>query len=299
MKSSYIGRFAPSPNGLLHNGSVAAALASYIQARQKKGKWLLRIDDIDNLRAVKNFSDEIISSLWCLGFRWDGPIIRQSRRIDHYKNAITKIEEKNMTYSCYCSRREIKSRALKGVDGFIYPGTCENKYLKKKKLGNYAIRVKTENKIISFDDTIQKKVQANIKDELGDFIIQRQDGIISYQLAVVVDDYLDGITNVVRGSDLIFSTLRQIYLNNLLKHPLPIYTHIPLALDENDKKLSKSRDAPAINKDNPLPCLIKAWNFLKQEPIKEPIKNINDFWIMALSKWSERSIKDEAQINLI
>lgn len=280
-----IGRFAPSPTGPLHFGSLVAAVASYCDAKSQGGQWLVRIEDVDTTRRVDGASQEIIHALQRYGFNWDGDIIYQSQRSDLYQQALDLLRQQNLAYPCTCSRKEIAdSSTRKGIEGAIYPGTCRQFPIKPGTPA--AWRLKTENEVISFEDAIQGHQQHHMATEIGDFVIKRADGLFSYQLAVVVDDALQGVTHVVRGADLLQSTTRQIYLQKSLGYATPAYAHIPLVLNEHGQKLSKQTLANALPQDNVKDTLINALNFLPFLPKPFPtFLSLSDLWRWAIDHW--------------
>ena len=280
-----VGRFAPSPTGPLHFGSLVAAVASYCDAKSRGGKWLLRIEDVDQTRKMAGASEEIINTLAHYGFVWDDEIIYQSRRTALYEEALTRLRHKGMAYPCTCSRKEIAdSSTMHGIEGAIYPGTCLSHPIKHDAMA--AWRLKTTQSLISFQDLVQGTIQHNMAWEIGDFVIKRSDGLYSYQLAVVVDDALQGVTHVVRGADLLNSTTRQIYLQQLLGYSTPVYAHIPLVLNADGQKLSKQTLAESLPKDEVIPTLIEAFSFLPYLPTHTPaFKKLSDLWQWAMDNW--------------
>ena len=286
--STYIGRFAPSPTGPMHFGTLVAAVASYLQAKTHKGLWLLRIEDVDITRSVTNVDTHIIKSLEDFGFEWDGDIIYQSLRTDFYETALACLSHKKMLFPCTCSRKYLSS-----VDEFqisdLYPGTCRDKTLPYEK--EHALRLKVEDKKIIFTDSVMGLQQENIASECGDFVVKRRDGLFAYQLAVVVDDALQNITEVVRGNDLLHSTARQIYLQQLLGYSTPQYMHLPLVLGANGKKLSKSDGSTAINDNNPTPALFHALLHLGQQPPSSlKHESLDTLWQWAIRHWTNTKI---------
>src|SRR5439155_8369804 len=254
----YTGRFAPSPTGPLHMGSLIAALASWLDARAAGGQWLVRIEDLDRPRAVPGAADEILRALERLGLHWDGEVVYQSRRDALYSAALDKLRAH--TYWCSCTRREIADSSLAlATDGaHIYPGTCRA----RKAPGGRALRIRTDKEEIRFRDRLQGAQSQVLERDIGDFVLYRADGLFAYQLAVVVDDAAQGITDVVRGADLLDSTPRQIHLQQLLALPTPRYLHVPVALDTAGGKLSKQTAAAPIETD---PCALRrALAFLGQ-----------------------------------
>ena len=239
-----VGRFAPSPTGPLHFGSLVAALASWLDARAAGGRWLVRIEDLDRPRCVAGAADAILRALDRLGLHWDGEVLYQSRRLEHYRAALDKLAPH--TYWCGCTRREIADSSLGlAADGaHIYPGTCRAGAPRQR-----ALRVRTTRQPIGFVDRVQGRCEQLLERDIGDFVLYRADGLFAYQLAVVVDDAAQGITDVVRGADLLDSTPRQIYLQQLLGLPTPRYLHVPVALDAAGEKLSKQTSGAPIEWD--------------------------------------------------
>lgn len=263
--TAYIGRFAPSPTGSLHFGSLIAALASYCDAKSQQGKWLLRIEDLDKPREVKGAVGSILSTLERFGFAWDGEIMFQSQRTEAYQAAFEQFRTQNLVYPCTCSRKEIADSGLAhGIEGVIYPKTCLTHALKKNATPAY--RIKTEDTETVFIDQIQGEIKQNITKDIGDFVLLRADKIFAYQLAVVVDDAAQGITHVVRGADLLHSTARQIFLQQRLSLAQPQYAHLPIACNAQGEKLSKQTLAHPIDHKNAGKLLVKALKFLGQNP---------------------------------
>lgn len=263
-----IGRFAPSPTGPLHFGSLLAALASYLEAKTQDGLWLVRMEDLDKPREVAGAANHILNTLEKFGLEWDGEVVYQSQRSELYQEALNQIKAKSLIYQCSCSRKEIadsynQKPAEHGIDGLIYPGTCRDKSSTFKP---YAERIKVKDQNISFNDAIQGKIDQNLANQIGDFVLKRADGLFAYQLAVVVDDYLQGVTHVVRGADLLDSTPRQIYLQQVLGYSTPKYAHIPVASNQAGEKLSKQTLATPIDANNAPNLLINALDFLGQTP---------------------------------
>jgi len=288
---AYRGRFAPSPTGPLHFGSLLAAVASYAQARQQQGKWLVRIEDVDLPRCDTDSTSLILNALEVYGMHWDEDIVFQSQRTEHYQAALEILSAKNLIYGCACSRKQI----IRENKNAIYPGTCRNG-LKDGKVAR-SIRLRTNNEEISFNDKVQGHYAQNISRDVGDFIIKRADNLFAYQLAVVVDDEDQGITEVVRGSDMLDSTPRQILLQQYLSYSIPDYAHIPLATKPDGSKLSKQSMARAIPLDDPIPTLIKALNFLGQQPPEDlGDSNVESIWAWVIEHWSINTVP--AQLNI-
>lgn len=235
----YVGRFAPSPTGPLHFGSLVAALASWLDAKHAGGQWLLRMEDLDRPRVMPGAADTILRQLEAFGLAWDGPVIHQSARLDLYEGALHRLRAHS--YACACTRKELEDSAL-AIDGSrIYPGTCRNGLAPGKTAR--AVRIRTDDAPVRFTDRVQGDVVQRIESEVGDFVTRRADGLFAYQLAVVVDDAAQGVTDVVRGADLLDSTARQIFLQRLLGVPTPSYLHVPVATNRGGEKLSKQTQA--------------------------------------------------------
>ena len=235
----YIGRFAPSPTGALHFGSLIAALASWLDARRAGGRWLVRMEDLDTARVMPGAADAILRQLEAFGLEWDGAVVYQSARLDLYMRAIESL--KAHCYACACTRKELEDSAL-AIDGSrIYPGTCRAGPAPGK--AARAVRVRTNDEPVRFADRVQGVVSQSLERDIGDFVVRRADGLFAYQLAVVVDDAAQGVTDVVRGADLLDSTTRQIHLQRLLGYATPRYLHLPVATNVKGEKLSKQTQA--------------------------------------------------------
>ena len=285
----YRGRFAPSPTGPLHFGSLVAAVGSFLEAKTKNGEWLVRIEDLDTPRTVPGSADDILRTLEAYGMGWDGPVLYQSARNDAYQAALNQLQARGALYGCACTRREIADSAVQGIEGPVYPGTCRDGLPPGR--AARATRVRTQGARITFEDAVQGTRTQDLEHELGDFVVARADGLTAYQLAVVVDDAAQGITDVVRGADLLDSTPRQILLQRLLNLPTPRYAHLPVAANAQGEKLSKQTRARAINRTNPVPMLIKALTFLGQEP-PAPLEeaSVPQVWDWALGHWQAARI---------
>ena len=288
---NYRGRFAPSPTGPLHKGSLVAAIASYLEAKKNNGQWLLRIEDVDESRNVQGAADNILRSLEAYGFEWDEEVIYQTQRKQAYAEALQQLKDKNLIYPCTCSRKDLKILADNGQlktspMGYIYPGTCINKLFETSTTKHYSIRIKTTASTISFADSLQGNYSQQLNIDSGDFVIQRRDGLFAYQLAVVVDDALQNISHVVRGIDLIDSTPRQIYLQQCLNLPPLKYTHLPVILNPQGEKLSKQTGAKGIGLTANIPLLFECLNFLGQAPpIELKNENLPTVWEWAKTHW--------------
>lgn len=291
-QSDYRGRFAPSPTGPLHKGSLVAAIASYLEARKNNGTWLVRMEDVDELRNVKGAADEIMRSLDAYGFEWDETILYQTQRKEAYAEALQHLKNQQLAYPCTCSRKSLKAKAQTGeikigALGFIYPGTCTNKSFAHLKPSDYAIRIKVPEEEYNFNDKILGKYSQKLKTELGDFIIRRRDGLFAYQLAVVVDDAYQNISHVVRGEDLLDSTARQIFIQQRLNYPSLQYAHLPLILCNNGDKLSKQTGAQGIGTKADIPLLVSCLSFLNQQPPDELSRDsLSNVWQWATENWN-------------
>jgi glutamyl-Q tRNA(Asp) synthetase len=258
------GRFAPSPTGPLHLGSLVAAVGSWLFARREAGTWLVRMEDLDTPRVIAGSADEILRALERYGLTWDGDVVYQSQRIALYDHALNALRAKNLVYDCGCSRAEL-SRAASAPVGRepIYPGTCRGG-LPHGRVAR-AVRFRTSHEVIRFDDAIRGSIEEDVANETGDFVIRRADGVYAYQLAVVVDDAAQGVTQVVRGADLLTSTARQITLQTALGLPTPWYAHLPLVLNADSSKLGKRDGAlplPSLDEKRVSETLAFALRFL-------------------------------------
>ncbi len=276
------GRFAPSPTGILHFGSLIAAMASRAQARSREGEWLVRIEDLDRPREVPGAARALLHTLHALGLDWDAPPLYQSERTAAYDTALAWLESLGLVYPCGCTRSEIAAAGRPGREGPIYPGTCRNGLPPGRR--PRALRMRTHPGQIDFLDLIQGEQRQDVAQTVGDFVLRRADGIHAYQLAVVVDDAWQGIGQVVRGADLLDSTPRQILLQRALGLPTPVYAHVPLALDPAGRKLSKSLASAPVDPADPLPALRRAWDWLGQVPAP-PRCTVAGFWVHALAHW--------------
>ncbi|MDH3747427.1 MAG: tRNA glutamyl-Q(34) synthetase GluQRS [Gammaproteobacteria bacterium] len=291
----YIGRFAPSPTGPLHFGSLLAAVASYLEARQRGGQWLVRVEDIDPPREQPGASELIIATLEHYGFEWDGPIIYQSQSDIEHRAALRRLADDGLAYPCSCSRRDL-AEAPRGPLGTIYPGTCRNGC----DATETAIRLRTSNESLTFDDELQGTQSQRLESESGDFVTLRRDGLVAYHLAVVVDDYLQGVTHIVRGIDLMDSTLRQIWVQQKLGYPTPRYSHIPVALHEDGRKLSKVSGASGILPDQVAATLVAALQSLGQKPPESLVgASVNDIWAWALANWNMNLLRGQVAISTL
>ncbi|MCK5725771.1 MAG: tRNA glutamyl-Q(34) synthetase GluQRS [Thiotrichaceae bacterium] len=258
--TDYIGRFAPSPTGLLHLGSLVAAVGSYLRAKSQQGQWLVRMENLDPLREVSGAMEGILRSLEDHGLEWDGEVLYQQDRTEAYQAVLEQLISQGDAYLCECSRQFLRKTAVMGDHGVIYPSNCREKQLSFSHQG--AIRVRTHNQPICFTDFNTQQECQHLESELGDFIIKRSDGYFAYQLAVVVDDEMQGITEVVRGQDLQTNTQRQIHLQQLLSYSSLDYYHLPLMLNKEGQKLSKHTHAEALDSSKVIDNLMIVLDFL-------------------------------------
>ncbi|WP_207061383.1 tRNA glutamyl-Q(34) synthetase GluQRS [Motiliproteus sp. SC1-56] len=257
-QSPYRGRFAPSPTGALHFGSLLAALASFLDARHHRGRWLVRIEDLDPPREVPGAADAILRTLEQFHLHWDEEVIYQSQRQADYEALVQTLLRRNQAYYCDCSRQQSARR------GPVYDGYCRRRQAVVRRPA--AVRLRTDPRLIRFQDAVQGAQQERLDHASGDFIIHRKDQLYAYQLAVVADDAAQGITQVVRGCDLLSSTGRQIHLQQVLGYPVPAYTHIPVLVNAAGQKLSKQTFATALSPRQPGRDLYRALHLLGQRP---------------------------------
>ncbi|MDJ0701559.1 MAG: tRNA glutamyl-Q(34) synthetase GluQRS [Woeseiaceae bacterium] len=290
--SDYIGRFAPSPTGPLHFGSLLAAVASFLQARANGGSWFLRIEDVDPPREQPGADTAIIAALDAYGFEWDGPVIWQSSAEADQDAAVAYLRDKHLAYPCSCSRRDLAD-APRSPLGIVYPGTCRQGC----DADEFAIRVRTNNDEIGFNDGLQGAQSQRLESESGDFVIRRRDGLIAYHLAVVVSDHLEGITEIVRGIDLVDSTPRQIWLQRLLGYATPSYMHIPVATHPDGQKLSKLTGAKGLPLKGKRRILLAALAALRQEPPGELASaSLSDIWDWSVANWRHNVLQSVTAI---
>ncbi|MCK4705968.1 MAG: tRNA glutamyl-Q(34) synthetase GluQRS, partial [Gammaproteobacteria bacterium] len=243
-KPTYRGRFAPSPTGELHLGTLLAAVGSYLQAKSQQGEWLMRIEDVDTTRSIAGATDALLRALEGFAFEWQGEVVYQSQRTDLYESALEILSNTDLIYPCTCSRKQLAD------EGPVYAGHCRQHRLPL--VEEHALRLRVEDQLIGFDDQVIGHYQQTLASECGDFVIKRKDGLFAYQLAVVVDDAQQGVTEVVRGIDLLDSTPRQIYLQQQLGYAQPDYLHLPLLIDQHGHKLGKSTGAAALDLSQPV-----------------------------------------------
>lgn len=252
--SGYRGRFAPSPTGALHFGSLVAALGSWLRARSQGGIWIVRIEDLDPPREVAGSAEQILATLAAFGMSSDEPVWHQSRRHEHYEVALQVLIDRAIAFPCACSRKDLESSGGRHVAHCRPPGVGVN----------HAFRARVPDRVIAFQDALAGHLEQSLRRDVGDFVLRRNDGLHAYQLAVVVDDAAQGITEVVRGADLLDSTPRQIWLQQELGLPTPHHLHLPLVLDEQRRKLGKSLASLPVDAKDPIPALRAALSFLGQ-----------------------------------
>lgn len=292
--ASYVGRFAPSPTGPLHFGSLVAAVASYLQAKAHAGQWRLRVEDIDPPREQAGATHSILKALECYGFEWDGDVIYQSQSRPSHDAALDELLDRGLAYPCGCSRRDLADKP-RGALGVIYPGTCRAGC----DSAETAIRLRTNDSPISYEDSLQGTQTQRLESESGDFVIRRRDGLIAYQLAVVVNDELEAISEVVRGIDIMDSTPRQIWLQRLLGYRTPDYMHIPVMTHGNGDKLSKLTGAPGIPLDKVASTLVAALRALQQEPPGDLEGcHLTDVWNWAVANWCPKRLRGVTAISV-
>ncbi len=288
MTPSYIGRFAPSPSGPLHFGSLIAALGSYLQARASQGKWYVRIEDIDPPREVKGAASDILRTLDAFGLHWDAEVLYQHTRQDAYQEQINQWIKTHEAYNCTCTRKQIKEI------GGMYSGHCRDRLRSAK---NASIRVCIDRPVLEFTDIKQGVISLNRDMAAEDFIIKRRDGLFAYNLAVILDDIYQGVTEIVRGADLIEPTGRQVSLYQKLNVSPIRYLHLPLALDLHGNKLSKQNHAPAVNNENPGPAMEAAFSFLGH-PIPPCIKGapVAQLLLWGTANWDINRLPTESHV---
>jgi glutamyl-Q tRNA(Asp) synthetase len=287
--TNYVGRFAPSPTGALHFGSLLAALASFLDARANQGVWLLRMEDLDPSREPAGAAQQILETLQAFSLHWDGPVVYQSERLSEYHQTLKTLTDQAFTYGCDCSRQRV--RAIQG----IYDNRCRSRLTPPT--DDFAIRLRLPDINIQFEDSIQGVYRQNLCSQCGDVVLRRRDGLIAYQLAVVVDDAWQGVTNIVRGFDLIDSTPRQIALQRILGCPIPRYAHIPVACNAMGQKLSKQHFAKALEPSNSRASLREALRFLGQDLSGSPPSETPQSLLQrAIERWDIQRVPKLANI---
>ena len=286
---SVTGRFAPSPTGPLHFGSAVAAVASYMQAKNQRGKWLVRMDDIDSPRNQAGADASILKSIEILGLHWDDEVLLQSHRQEAYLEALDILSDKKLVYRCTCTRKQLQGNA--------YPGTCRHKAHGPDQA--HSLRIITNQSPTKFNDEIQGHFQQVLETDIGDFIVHRADGLVAYHIATVVDDAYQGITEIVRGADLLDSTPRQIYLQRILNYPTLAYAHIPAAVDADGNKLSKQHHARPVDDTQPGSTLFSALEFLGQQPDKGLLQgDVEEIIQWGVKNWSMEKIPEKSTIEI-
>lgn len=286
----YIGRFAPSPTGLLHIGSLLTALASYADARANGGKWLVRMEDLDPPREMAGAAAHILHTLEAFGFEWDGEVAYQSQRDELYQEALGRLKNEGLVYPCYCSRKDWQAVATAGADGFVYNGRCRVPTQRPEANGKTpAWRIAVPDRTIGFQDEIVGYYAQNLARDIGDFVLLRADGFWAYQLAVVADDAEQGITHIVRGQDLLVSTPRQIYLQQCLGANTPHYAHLPLLVNSQGQKWSKQTLAPALDLNRREALLRQVMRYLNL-PYAPEVDRPEELLAWAVLHWDIRAI---------
>ena len=290
MGKLYIGRFAPSPTGPLHLGSLYAAVASFLQARSREGKWFVRIDDLDSNRNLPGAADGILTTLEAFGLFWDDSVLYQSKQLESYHTALAQLKQQQLLYPCICTRKALIQYHTHNSGSKVYPEFCRNKQISENQ--EHALRIKTKNIDISFTDQLQGKITENLRQQQGDFILKRKDQIIAYQLAVVIDDQIQQVTEIVRGIDLLDSTTRQIYLQQKLGLNPQQYMHIPVIVDQQGCKLSKQTFATAVDHKAARATLFMILNLLKQSPPTELYNApVEQQLVWAVANWNPENLK--------
>jgi glutamyl-Q tRNA(Asp) synthetase len=290
VSSRYVGRFAPSPTGPLHFGSLVAALASYVDARAHEGQWLIRIEDVDTQRCSREDEAMILRQLRDYGFEHDGNIVRQSERAARYREALDVLDKKRLSYRCVCTRKMLATTRRNSEGEIVYPGMCRNANIAHDALRPTAIRLNVAHASdamrVEFQDRSYDRVFQDVAHDVGDFVLLRADGDFAYQLAVVVDDAAQGVTHIVRGADLLLNTPRQILLQRALELPTPQYLHVPIATNASGEKLSKQTLAPTLPTElnARIDTLASAWAFLRQAPIAKT-SDPHEFLRNAVAAW--------------
>jgi glutamyl-Q tRNA(Asp) synthetase len=272
-----VGRFAPTPSGDLHLGSLYTAAASYLDARAHGGRWLLRIEDLDRPRELAGAADRILRALEMFGFEWDGPVLHQRDRSEQYDAALRSLRERNLTFACCCSRLQLE-------DEQRYPGTCRSRTAVAG--APAATRLRIDPGYVSFEDRIQGVYRQEVSAAVGDIILKRRDQIFAYVLAVVVDDASQGVSHIVRGADLLDNTPRQIALQRLLGIAQPNYAHVPVLTEPDDSKLAKSRRSVQLSANSPLPQLLSIFSLLGLAP-PDSLRSgaVAEVWRWAIDQW--------------
>ncbi|MFS6938235.1 tRNA glutamyl-Q(34) synthetase GluQRS [Neisseria animaloris] len=295
-KMMYTGRFAPSPTGLLHIGSLLTAVASYADAKAHGGRWLVRMEDLDPPREMVGAADDILRTLEAFGFEWDGEVVYQSRRYALYEDALGRLKDKGLVYPCYCSRKDWQAAAQLGADGFVYNGKCgkpDYRSSENDSAKTPAWRLRVPDEVVGFDDEIVGHYEQNLARDIGDFVLLRADGFWAYQLAVVADDADQGITHIVRGQDLLVSAPRQIWLQRCLDYAAPHYAHLPLLVNAQGQKWSKQTLAPALDL-NARERLLRQVTAYLNLPDAPEVDKPQELLAWAAAHWDMRNMPREA-----
>lgn len=292
----YTGRFAPTPSGPLHLGSLLTALASFLQARSQQGRWLIRMDDLDKVRCPAGVDQEILRQLQAHGLYWDDSPRYQSQHVEEYQSALAHLDAQGLIYRCTCTRAQISRKTSLAAETAIYPGTCRAQQRTAKRA---SIRLKSPAQTLTFTDANQGPQQCDLSRQIGDFVLRRADGVIAYQLACAIDEAAQQITEVVRGSDLIDSSFCQITLLKLLKLPLPQYRHLPVLTGSDARKLSKQNHAQALQDRDAGRNLLVCLRYLGQQPVAE-LENapVPDIILWAIHHWNVLNIPKKMQLPL-
>jgi glutamyl-Q tRNA(Asp) synthetase len=301
MSMLYRGRFAPSPTGPLHFGSLVAAVGSYCRAKSQGGEWLVRMEDLDPPREAPGAADDILRTLEAYQLNWDGDVLFQSQRLDAYENALNQLASSGHTFPCACTRKSIEKTCQKKNQADstlnIYPGTCRNGLASNAKARSTRARVNSAT--VSFHDALQDEQKIKLDTDVGDFVVKRADGLFAYHLAVVVDDAFQGISEIVRGTDLLNSTPHHLYLQQLLNYQIPRYVHLPIAVNAQGEKLSKQTYASAIDMAQPGIMLGKALTFLGHQPNPDVINAGPETLLSwAVKNWNLENITRKLTINI-
>lgn len=297
--SQYRGRFAPSPTGPLHFGSLVAAVGSYLDAKHHHGAWLVRMEDLDTPRCMAGAADDILRTLDIFGLRSDEPVIYQSRRTTAYEETLQRLKDRQAVYPCCCTRKEIADSALHGIEGLVYPGTCRDGIPSGREGRAWRVRADLAPSPLEFNDALQGHIAQNLETAIGDFVVKRADGLFAYQLAVVADDAFQNITHIVRGADLLASTPRQIYLQHLLGLPTPHYMHLPVAVNETGEKLGKQTLAAPVDVSQPVATLLRVLEFLQQPLATNQASDVNMVLERAIQEWDATTLRGIAKRSAI
>jgi len=291
VKLEYRGRFAPSPTGPLHFGSLLAAVASYLQAVVAGGEWLVRIEDIDPPREPAGATEQIVNALRIHGFEWSGDILFQRNNLQRFEAVAESLMERRLAFACTCTRDSVREVARPGPVGPVYPGTCRDKSFDGQQ--DHALRMRTDGQHVTFEDRLQGRIDCSLEQDIGDFVIRRKDGLIAYSLAVALDDHDQGITEIVRGIDLLHFTPAQIHLQRVLGLETPAYMHIPIAVTRDGDKLSKQTGAPELDIRSPVDNLFRCLKALRQRP---PVA-LNSSSVDAVWNWARNNWRPDKLIN--